>query len=623
MSARYYDGEPAINPWMIRLPLLLVSGAVLLLLIAVTLVGLFQLSFRERVMPGVSAYGISLSGLTRDQTRSALQNQFTYGDSTVFTFRYGDRFWQATAGDLGVTFDVDSTVDQAFEIGRGSGLFFNLVDQALVWLNGEPINPLIRYDQGLAAAWLRRLALEIDTPAQDAQLIINGTDVQASAAQNGRWLDVRETLRQIDTFILDLRPGGEIALVVNETPPIAWDAEAAAEKARAAIAAPLVLVAETPDGAPVGPWQARVDQIAALLRVVTVDNGDGTFRYDVDIDMSAFRAYLEGLAQGLIAPPVNGRFHFDETSGRLTVIQPSQSGRSLNVDETLARMEAAVFSRDNRTVPLAFNYTLPPYHDAVTAAELGITQLVSEATTYFSGSTSARRTNIIQAAAAFDGVIVAPGETFSFNSLLGDISPEEGYVSGKVILGGRTVDGVGGGVCQVSTTAFQAAFFGGFPIIERYPHGYRVGYYERGEGVGMDAAIYKPDPDDGPYATELDFRFVNDTDYHLLIETSVFPQSDALQFRFYSTSAGRQVVKVGPEVFNVQPPAATRYEVNSDLIAGQELQVDWSAEGSEVRVTRQILDASGVEVRRDVFYSNYQSWGAVVQVAPGDPRVTG
>ncbi|MBK8020420.1 MAG: VanW family protein [Chloroflexi bacterium] len=205
---------------------------------------------------------------------------------------------------------------------------------------------------------------------------------------------------------------------------------------------------------------------------------------------------------------------------------------------------------------------------------------------------------------------------------MGDISPEEGYVSGKVILGGRTVDGVGGGVCQVSTTAFQAAFYGGYPIIERYPHGYRVGYYERGEGVGMDAAIYKPDEADGPYASELDFRFVNDTDYHLLIETSVFPQSDALQFRFYSTNPGRQVVKVGPEVLNVQPPAPTRYEANSDLIAGQELQVDWAAEGSEVRLTRQILDSNGNEMRRDVFYSNYQPWGAIVQVAPGDPRIS-
>ncbi|MBK8020421.1 MAG: peptidoglycan binding domain-containing protein [Chloroflexi bacterium] len=407
MSVRTYDDESPISPWLIRLPLLFVSGAILLLLIAVMLVSLFQLSYRERIVPGVSAYGVDMGGLTRDQARSALAERFNY-DDVVFTFRYADRFWQASARDLGVSFDVDAALDQVFAIGRGRGLFFNLVDQALVWLNGQQVTPTIRYDQGLASVWLSRIAAEIDTPAQDAQLIIDGTEVQATPAQNGRWLDLRATLQQLDTLILSLQPGGEITLAVNETPPIAWDAEAAAEKARIAISSPLVLVAEAADGTPIGPWQARVDQIAALLRVVKIDNGNGTFRYDVDINMEPFRAYLTDMAQGLISTPANGRFHFDETSGRLVVVEPSRSGRTLNVDETLARMEVAVFSRDNRTVPLAFNHTLSPYHDAVTAAELGITELVSEATTYFSGSTSARRTNIIAASASFDGIIIAP-----------------------------------------------------------------------------------------------------------------------------------------------------------------------------------------------------------------------
>src|SRR5690606_14472325 len=177
----------------------------------------------------------------------------------------------------------------------------------------------------------------------------------------------------------------------------------------------------------------------------------------------------------------------------------------------------------------------------------------------------------------FDGIIIGPGEVFSFNRYVGDISPEEGYVSSSVIVGGRTVSGVGGGVCQVSTTACPAAFYAGFPILERYAHGYRVGYYETGEGVGMDAAIYPPD---------LDFRFQNDTDYHLLIEASIIPQQNMVQFRFYSTNPGRQVVKEGPVIRDVLPPAPTRYEVNNDLAPGQSLQVDWAAEGAYVEVRR-------------------------------------
>ncbi len=93
-----------------------------------------------------------------------------------------------------------------------------------------------------------------------------------------------------------------------------------------------------------------------------------------------------------------------------------------------------------------------------------------------------------------------------------------------------------------------------------------------------------------------------------------------MQFRFYSTNPGRQVVKEGPVIRDVTSALPTRYEINPDLTGGQELWVDWPAEGAYVEVTRRILDANGVETRRDSIRSQYQPWGAIVQVAAGDPR---
>jgi vancomycin resistance protein YoaR len=238
--------------------------------------------------------------------------------------------------------------------------------------------------------------------------------------------------------------------------------------------------------------------------------------------------------------------------------------------------------------------------------------LVSEATTYYRGSTQARRANIAEAASRYDGIIIGPNEEFSYNAWLGDVSPEAGFVEGYIIQGGRTVKGVGGGVCQVSTTAFQAAFYAGFPILERYAHGYRVGYYESGEGVGMDAAIYTPD---------FDFRFLNDTPYHLLMQVDMFPAQDAIRFRFYSTNPGRRVVKEGPVITGVVPYGQALYEPNAQLTLGQELQVDWAADGADVTVTRIILDLNGNEIKRDSFFSHYMPWRAIIQVAPGDPRL--
>ena len=120
----------------------------------------------------------------------------------------------------------------------------------------------------------------------------------------------------------------------------------------------------------------------------------------------------------------------------------------------------------------------PPAISSANLDELGIKELVSEATSYFKGSSAGRVHNIDLSASKFQNVIIPPGEIFSFNEHLGDVSAEAGYDESLIIFGNRTTVGIGGGVCQVSTTVFRAAFFGGFEIVERWAHGYRVGWYE-------------------------------------------------------------------------------------------------------------------------------------------------
>jgi vancomycin resistance protein YoaR len=607
--AGYYGADPyapddaadmPFNPWIVRLPILAVVGAVLWALLMTLALAAYQRYIEDKIVPGAQIMGVSVGGMTPAQALAAVEDRFSYDQEAVFTFREPgtDRFWQLSARDLGVTLDAEATIEAAYQLGHSGSVISDVVQQGLIWLNG-----------------LNEIAAQIDRPPQDARLIFDGTNVQTTPGQIGRVVDVRATLAQLDAAIMRLANGGEIALVISETQPIAFDAESAAAKARAAISAPVMLVADDGQGNALGPWFAQPAQIAALLTVAAITVEDGTQRYDVSVNVAPFRAYIESLGAGLLVPARDGRFHYDESSGQLIMIQSAVNGRTLNVDETLRRMEEAIFSPSNRTVLLAFDYQLPRYHNNVTAGELGITELIAQGNSSYAGSPRARIDNIILAASRFDGIIIAPGEQFSFNAWLGDVTPEAGYVSGRIIYGGRTIDGVGGGVCQVSTTAFRAAFYAGFPFVERHAHGYRVGYYERGdpEGVGMDAAIY---------TGELDMRFINDTPYHLLIETSVYPATSTVQFRFYSTNPGRQVVKQGPVVQDVQAPLPTRYEVNSELLPGQELWVDWAAEGAYVEVTRIILDTAGNEIRRERIASQYQPWGAIVQVAPGDGRAS-
>jgi vancomycin resistance protein YoaR len=600
-----------INPWLIRLPILTISGVILVAMVLGLFLFAFQMRYTETIVPGVSALGVDLTDMTLAEATAALENSFEYGSDAVFTFRDADRFWQMSAAELGVGFNAEETAAAAFAIGHDDNVLNGLSGQADAWFQGRSISPIITYDQNVALTRLNAIAADINREPVNATLTLNGTQVQVTEGQTGRRVDIAATLARLNDMIVQLNTGAEIPLVINETPPLVPSVAATAQLIETALADAVTLTATDQTGTQLGPWTISVDQIAQLLRVSLINNGDGTQSYDVDIDMGAFETYLGQLAPGLLAPAVDGRFDFDPATGQLTAIQPAQSGRTLNVAETLNRLEEGVFT-ENRIVPMAFDYTLSRYHNQISAAELGIRELVSESTTYFTGSSANRRTNIAVGVSRLNGVIIAPGEEFSFNYYLGDISYENGFVDGLVIVADRTEAGIGGGICQVSTTVFRAAFNGGFAITERNSHGYRVGYYElQGQPPGLDAAIWQP---------ERDFKFQNNTPHHLLIEATLYPGDNALQFRFYSTKHWETELE-DAIIRNREPAPVARYVANRDLQPGQVMQVDYAAEGADITVYRNVYDLSGNLVTEDFMYTHYLPWQAVYEVAPGDSRL--
>lgn len=615
----YTDRDDNGGDWLLRGLLLSIIGGVLLLIVLLAAVVAYQQTYRAAILPGVRAGDVDLAGLTPAAAASALDERFHYDESAIFTFRLPgeDRFWQASARDLGVSFDADATVQTAFAVGRSGSGTPDLPRQALTWLNGASIAPVIRYDQAAALTRLAAIAAEIDRPAGAGALVIDGLNVQSAAPTAGRTLDVPSTLAALEAAILDIDDGGglagaEIMLVIRESAPAVAGVEDAAARAQMALSAPLMLTATAADGTPLT-WTIPPAQIAGLIGVVSSTAADGVTRYDVTADAAPYRPALEALAPGLIVPAQDGRFGFDAAAGQLIPLQPAVHGRRLDIDGTLAALNAALFS-PARTVPLVFIEERPLYFNGVTAAELGITTLIGEGVSSYAGSSEARLTNIRVGVSRFNGVIVPPGQLFSFNDILGDVSPEAGFVQSAVIFGGRTILGDGGGVCQVSTTLFRAAFFGGYPIAERWAHGYRVGFYENGDplGSGMDAAIY---------VGELDFKFINDTPHHILIDAAVVEETGQVRFRLYSTSVGRVVEHEGPMMRDLVDPLPTRYEVNPDLALGDVRQVDTAIQGAYVEVTRIVRDqATGTEIDREIIASQYQPWGAIYQVAPGDPR---
>jgi vancomycin resistance protein YoaR len=198
--------------------------------------------------------------------------------------------------------------------------------------------------------------------------------------------------------------------------------------------------------------------------------------------------------------------------------------------------------------------------------------------------------------------LLSPGEVFSFNQAVGDISAETGYKQAYVIKEGRTVLDDGGGVCQVSTTLFRAVLYAGLPVIERTAHAYRVGYYEQGFPPGLDATVFYP---------TVDFKFKNDTPAYLLIQTVI--SGSKLYFNLYGTSDGRVTTLSKSTVTDQTPPPPDLKQDDPTLPKGEVKQVDWAAWGAKVSFTRTVT-REGEEIIKETWRSNYRPWQAVYLV---------
>jgi vancomycin resistance protein YoaR len=315
--------------------------------------------------------------------------------------------------------------------------------------------------------------------------------------------------------------------------------------------------------------------------------------------------------------PQNARFYFNDTTRQLVLIEDAKVGRILDIAATTEAITQGLFSGQH-TIPLVVAVDAPEVGSEATAESLGITGEVSDGyynTTYFRGSSAARLQNIETAAAQFHGLLIPPNTTFSMGDVMGDISLDNGYAEALIIYNGRTITGVGGGVCQVSSTLFRTAFFAGYPINERHAHAFRVYYYEQRPGSGTDPAMAGMDAT--VYFPLVDLKFTNDRPYWLLMETYFDPEKMSLTWKFYSTDDGRSVEWQNLGLRNVVPAPETLYEETSDLPPEVCKQVDYAADGADITVTRLVNDITGQLLYSDNIQTHYEAWQAVYQYGTG------
>lgn len=334
--------------------------------------------------------------------------------------------------------------------------------------------------------------------------------------------------------------------------------------------------------------------------------------YTQNISLSASYHFSEQKFEKLIAPLVSQTnietidplFNF--VNNKVVTLREGKDGQKVDEAElkrqVLSLLQSAIQLDKPEDITIAVPIQIVPAAVAEDKADsMGIKEEIGTGTSLFHGSIEARAFNINLAASRLNGTVIKPGETFSFDKTVGDISSLNGYKQAYVIQNGKTVLGDGGGVCQVSTTLFRAALNAGLPIVERNAHAYRVGYYEQDSGPGIDAAIYTPN---------IDLKFKNDTNHHILIQSYVDLDSQQITFTLYGTKDNREVTMTKPVVVSETPAPEPSFQDDPTLPKGQVKQIDFSANGAKVYFTRTVKK-DGKTIISERFDSNYRPWQAI------------
>ncbi len=283
--------------------------------------------------------------------------------------------------------------------------------------------------------------------------------------------------------------------------------------------------------------------------------------------------------------------HFEQQDdGTWMVVQ--HDALILDGDTARTALSKAVLGGDKQLV-LTPKVGAAPKRTLDYFASRGITAFLAAGQTSYVGSSEARKTNIHVGAKFFKDRLFE-GKVFSFNKFIGPISEQAGYVPGLVIAGERTASGIGGGICQVSTTVFRTLYGAGLGLVERRNHSYQVHYYDP---QGLDATIYQPSQD---------LRFSNPYG-PLWFQTEWDDNAETLVVQVFGRPRDFEVKVQQPRTLKSTPAPADKVLVDSSLKPGQRKQVDWAAEGAVIEVDRLFVRA-GQTFKQDTLRSHYKPW---------------
>jgi len=583
-----------------------VAGIFFVLLLLIVSASLaYAKAYDNKILPGVRISSLDLSGKTKDEARALIQSFFDQiiGQGLVFSFEskkvnISPIVSSPTDPDLSyeiLSFDIDGMTDAAYAIGHeqetdpSKTFVSNLIDQATNYVSGTELDVAYRLNEKKLEEILRENFKDLVQPAEDAKFTFSfndqgGYDIQVLPEKPGQDFDYEAAISQLKSNLqaATLAPI-DIASVKNNPQISTGDIEGRQNQVREIInIAPLTLSYEDRK------WTASRKTVSVWIEFSKEDD-----EINIGLNKEKVKNYLGDIGKEIYVPASEAKFEL--TGDRVTQFADSQVGIALDVEETRDEIIDQVLNNKSPEI-MVFDRQSLPQTSLANANNLGIKELLGVGKSNFKGSPKNRQKNIRVGMDKLNGILIKPGEEFSLIRAIGKINADTGFLPELVIKGDRTTPEFGGGLCQIGTTTFRAALASGLPITMRQSHSYRVSYYEP---AGTDATIYDPLPD---------FRFINDTGFHILFVTKM--TGTELAFEFWGTADGRQTEMTSPEIYNIVKPPPLKIVKTTDLAPGVKKCTESAHDGADAKFTRTITLASG-EVKTETYKSHYRPWQAV------------
>ena len=554
--------------------------------------------YENRIFPGVRVLGVRLDGLTKTEARKALQDAVdnALSKGLQFTYRGHEVSLDATtvstdpdaSRDL-VHIDFDQALDQASELGRGSGWQQDMAEQISLRVYPRNIPAQVTVDRSAVSDALQANFQKDLKGVKDARLAITYTDghpaVSVEAETPGMVLVTDSALDELErqAAALDFKP---ISLSDRAIAPqfTSADLEPVLPKIMEYLERPSLVFVNDKDRFAV--------PTSTLATWVSVTGTRGAL--ELTLDQARFAADIKNIAKGVEQEGKTGSLIVKD--GKIQSFVGGTEGVQIDAAATLNAVLAGWPATS--TFPLVLIRTKPSLAGE-DPEKLGIKELLGVGHSNFAGSPKNRRKNITRAIEILSGTIIQPGQVFSTIDTMGEIDGVHGWFPEMVIKGNETKPEFGGGLCQIGTTLFRGAMMSGLPIVERQNHSYRVRYYEP---AGTDATVYGPHPD---------LRFRNDTGYPILI--NAYQKGDDLYFEFWGTSDGRKGEIGKSNVYNLTPPPPMKLVETLDLKPGKKKCSEIAHTGADADFTYSVTLADGTQ-KNEVFRSHYRPWQAVCMI---------